>query len=377
MSDLIQTKNLKKKKVLHLIFYMDIGGAQNLVLSLLKNLDRTKFDSVVCTIGSRGDLAEVVSDLGYTLYSLNLPNLKWPNYFRAIKDISALVEKEGIDVIHSNMFHANLIARVVAIFKKVKVVASIHNTYKKVHWNRCLINRFLSKYTSSIVVGSKDVFNDVLEFDRVNPDLVHIIPNSVDIGMSKSNLTKIEARKKICISESQFLIGTVGRLENQKGHEYLLKALSELIISGHNDVRLIIVGYGSLESHLKQFSSDLDLENHVQFLGARNDLGDLYKAMDVYVMPSLWEGLSLAMVSAMAAGLPIISTRVGGAQELLSDNRGVLVEPGDSGALATEIFRIKESLPIYLGIANLNIEYINNNYSDKKMTLAYEKLFDM
>ncbi len=79
MSDLIQTKNLKKKKVLHLIFYMDIGGAQNLVLSLLKNLDRTKFDSVVCTIGSKGYLPEHVSGLGYALHSLNVPNLKWRN----------------------------------------------------------------------------------------------------------------------------------------------------------------------------------------------------------------------------------------------------------------------------------------------------------
>lgn len=372
----MQTKNLKKKKVLHLIFYMDVGGAQNLVLSLLKNLDRTKFDSVVCTIGSKGDLAGRVSDLGSTLYSLDLANLKWPNYYRAIKYISTLVEKEGIDVIHSNMFHANLIARVVAIVKKIKVVAAVHNTYKKVHWNRCLINYFLSKYTSSIVVGSKDVFNDVIKYDRVNPNLVHIIPNSVDMGMSESNLTKIEARKRLGFTENEFLIGTIGRLENQKGHEYLLRALSKLVISGHNDVRIIIVGHGSLKSHLKQLSFDLKLYKHVHFLGARNHLGDLYKAMDVYVMPSLWEGLSLAMISAMAAGLPVISTRVGGAQEILADNRGVLVDLADSGALATEIVRVKDSYQVFLGIANLNIEYINNNYSDKKMTLAYEKLFD-
>ncbi len=376
MPDFMQTKILKKKKVLHLIFYMDIGGAQNLILSLLKNLDRTKFESVVCTIGPRGDLAEKVSDLGCVLYSLDLKNLKWPNYFRAIKDIATLVKKEDIDVIHSNMFHANLIARVVAIFKKIKVVAAVHNTYKKVHWNRCLINYFLSKYTSSIVVGSKDVFNDVLKYDRVNPDLVHIIPNSVDVRMSESNLTKFEARKRLGFTDNEFLIGTVGRLENQKGHEYLLRALSRLVINGHNDVRLIIVGYGSLESHLKQLSFDLKLEKCVHFLGARNDLGDLYKAMDVYVMPSLWEGLSLAMISAMAAGLPVISTRVGGAQEILSDNRGVLVDPGDSGALATEMLKVKENLPVFMKIANSNIEFISNNYSDKKMTLAYEKLFD-
>jgi glycosyltransferase involved in cell wall biosynthesis len=134
-----------------------------------------------------------------------------------------------------------------------------------------------------------------------------------------------------------FVLGTVARLEEQKGHEVLLAAVSR-IIREIDDLTVLIVGDGPLRPVLEAQTRKLGLEKVVRFLGTRRDVPLLLRALDLFVMPSRWEGIPLTLLEAMGAGLPVVSTRVGRAGEIIADGvNGLLVPPGDPEALAAAI----------------------------------------
>ncbi|MBC8553705.1 MAG: glycosyltransferase [Candidatus Brocadiales bacterium] len=155
--------------------------------------------------------------------------------------------------------------------------------------------------------------------------------------LSKSQHSKELAKSSLQLIHGVPVLGTVGRLVEQKGHKILLETISVLKDDGI-DVQLILVGEGPLRRKLIAQVDELGLTDRVHFLGNRRDLGDLFRAMDVFVMPSLWEGLSLAMLSAMAAGLPTIATSVGGVGEVFAGKSlGITLPPNDIAALAVNI----------------------------------------
>ena len=136
------------------------------------------------------------------------------------------------------------------------------------------------------------------------------------------------------------VIGAVGRLEEQKGHAHLLAALPELRRQ-IPDLVVLLVGEGRRQEDLRRQVRDLGLESTVRFLGTRRDLPEIYRALDLFVHPSLWEGLPLALLKAMGAGLPVVATRVSGSREAIVDGvNGCLVAPGDPEALARAILEL-------------------------------------
>jgi glycosyltransferase involved in cell wall biosynthesis len=137
-----------------------------------------------------------------------------------------------------------------------------------------------------------------------------------------------------------FVLGVVGRLEEQKGHRHLLAALPE-IIQEIPDLTVLLVGEGKEGAALRRLVQELGLGSRVHFLGTRRDLPRLFRAMDLVVQPSLWEGLPLSLLMAMGAGLPVVGTRVSGTTDVVEDGEnGILVAPGDSQALVPAIIEL-------------------------------------
>jgi glycosyltransferase involved in cell wall biosynthesis len=365
----------KKLNILHLYFSLGVGGAENILIGLLNNLDRKNFNSVVCTISNGGKVADQAEELGHPVIRMNFKKINLFNKNKICAELERVVKDQSIDIIHSNMYHANYIARVVGKKLNIPVVVAIHNTYKKVKWHRQFVNWFYSRYTKKIIAGSEDIKSDILKYDFVNEGLVEVIPNAIDLSKSVSKLTKKEAKYQLGINDDYFVIGNVARLEEQKGQKYLLYALKEMADSGSNKVKLLLIGDGRQKEELKLIVNQLNLSDHVMFLGVRTDLGDLYRAMDLFVMPSLWEGLSLAMLSAMAAGVPVISTKVGGASHVLDEGRGILIQPAN-------VFDLVNAISFYLTSASRAIpnidsaqKYVVENHSNALMAKRYEKIF--
>jgi glycosyltransferase involved in cell wall biosynthesis len=365
-------------RVLHLFVTLPVGGAENLLLSILRQLDPTRYESVVCTLGERGILATQVEALGVPLVELGL--MRGGSRGRAVQVLAELLRRERIDLLHAHLYHANLIGRLAARRAGIPAVISIHNTYTRPKWHRRFINWWLARsYTGAIIAGSAEIRCDILRYDHVPTELVEVIPNAVDLSRSVSTLTRQVARERLGLAPDAYVLGTVGRLEEQKGHRFLLDALYHLRAEGLETV-LLLVGGGREVVALREQAARLALGDRVRFLGMRDDLGDLFRAMDLFVMPSLWEGLSLAMLSAMAAELPVVATNVGGVPEVLGDDeRGFVVPPGDAVALADRIAWCHDHPDAVARAGTVGATHVCANYSDaalvKRVEAVYERVY--
>lgn len=369
----------KPLRILHLFVSLPVGGAENLLLSILRRLDPARYQSVVCTLGERGALATQVEALGVPLVELGLMR-GGDGRGRAVRALAELLRRERIDLLHAHLYHANLIGRLAARRAGIPCVVSIHNTYTRPKWHRRMANWWLARrHTGAIIAGSEEIRRDILRYDRVRPELVEVIPNAVDLSRSASALTRQAARERLGLAADTFVIGTVGRLEEQKGHRFLLDALDRLRAQGLDAV-LLLVGGGREEATLREQAARLALGERVCFLGMRDDLGDLFRAMDLFVMPSLWEGLSLAMLSAMAARLPVVATNVGGVPEVLGDDeRGFVLPPGDAVALAERIAWCFAHPDAAARAGTAGAAHVRANYSDaalvKRVEAVYERVY--
>jgi glycosyltransferase involved in cell wall biosynthesis len=176
---------------------------------------------------------------------------------------------------------------------------------------------------------------------HANPDKVDVIYNAVDFSQTTATLTRDAVRETLGIPAGAPVAGVIARLTEQKGHRHLLDALAATPQLA--DVHLLVVGGGELRDELVRHAETRGLAPRVHWVGPRRDLGNLLAAMDVFVMPSLWEGLPLSLVLAMGAGLPVVATAVAGIPEVVQDGRtGLLVPPCDSGALGGALARVFE-----------------------------------
>jgi glycosyltransferase involved in cell wall biosynthesis len=339
-------------KVLHVISKLPIGGVENLLLMVLRNCDRDRFFPLVCSLSDKGEIGQEIEELGFEVVCLN--KLKHRLDWTIVKDIYRYIKQNDIKVVFSYQYHANLYGRIAAHLARVPcIIASVHNVYtidKKIH--RRIINKYLAGWTDRIVAVSKAVKDDVLKYDGVPGSKVEIIYNGVDL--SKFLDTNGNAiRNEFGIPLGAPVLGTVGRLTLQKGQRYLLEAVSQLRGKFPRLV-LLVVGDGPLKNELKEYAKTLGIQESVIFTGSRRDVPSLLAAMDVFVLPSLWEGLSISLIESMAAGKPVITTDIAPIREVVNtDKVGILVPPKNSTTLAdaVEILLRDRKLAGRLGMA--------------------------
>lgn len=371
---------MNPQRVLHVFVSLPIGGAENLLLSNLRLLDPARFQSVVCTLGEKGVLAEEVVRMGVPLFELGLMRNRGQREI-IVGALVNLIRREKISLLHTHLYHSNYFGRLAAARAGVPCVASFHNTYTNPKWHRRLINWWLARrHTGAMIAGSPEIRRDILRYDGVSPTLVKVIPNGINLARSESGFSRQEARARFDLDDDTCVVGTVGRLEEQKGHRYLLEAIKHIKRSGLRVV-LLLVGGGREEAALRQCANSLNIEDDVRFLGMRDDLGDLFRAMDIFAMPSLWEGLSLAMLSAMAAGLPVIATNVGGVSDVLGRNeRGFVLPPKDSVEIAERVLWCWAHRAETAEVAQKGRDFVRSNYSDtamvQRLMTIYERVLE-
>jgi len=325
-------------RVLQLIHSLPVGGAEDLMAAMVTGLDARRFEVQAATIGPPGVVGRELLRASYPVRSLGL-DLKRTPFVRLVTQIRDLLREVQPDILHTHLYHPNLYGRLASLGLGVKgVVASVHNSYTRVKLHRCLWNFFLSGLTDKVLVSSPQVWQDVHTWDRVPAAKLEVFPYGIRLADLEVDLDPAAIRAELGISG--FVLGVVGRLEEQKGHRHLLAALPE-IIPEIPDLTVLLVGEGKEGAALRTLVQELGLGSRVHFLGTRRDLPRLFRAMDLVVQPSLWEGLPLTLLLAMGAGLPVVGTRVSGTTDVVEDGRnGVLVAPGDSQALAHAILEL-------------------------------------
>lgn len=371
---------MAKHKILHLITRLPIGGAERLLIDVLRNLDPTQFESEVCCIQARGELASEIEEMGIVLHNLGRMRSKHFD-LGAILALRQLIRERRIDLVHSHLYHANLYGRIAAWREQIPVVASVHNTYTQHKWHRRLVNRLLARVSFCVTAPSADVELAIRRYDHVAAEKVVRLVNCIDLDRVTSNLEVAAAKRWLSIEPDDVVIGTVGRMEEQKGHGILLHAFAALRgLPGIpvRSLRLLIVGDGRLRQATEARARQLGIVDACRFPGSVTRMADVYRAIDVFVMPSLWEGLSLAMLEAMAAGLPLVATDVGGVRDVLGDNlHGRLVPPGDATSLAHALAELLRDTRLRQELAASASQRVRDTYGVANLTRQLSNLYEM
>jgi len=362
----------RRIKVLHLLVTMPVGGAEDLVAAMVKGLDPNRFQAVAALIGPPGPVGQELAAAGYPVVSLGL-DLRRTSFWGLVAGVRRLLKEVRPDLLHTHLYHPNLYGRLAALGLGFPVVAAVHNSYTRVKFHRRVWNFLLARVTDRVLVGSPQVWADVRRYDWVPESRLLLLPYGIPLADLEPPLSRDEARGYLKVSG--FVIGAVGRLVEQKGHAHLLEALPGLTRE-IPDLTVLLVGDGHRRAALKSQARDLRVEGKVRFLGTRRDLAEIFRALDLFVQPSLWEGLPLALLKAMGAGLPVVATRVSGVVEVIRHGvNGLLVAPGSASELAGAILELQRQPQTRARLGAAARQTVAAHYSQEAMLRRLESLY--
>ena len=343
-------------KVLFIIETLDIGGAEKLLLSTLKYIDRDRFKPVVIFLFKGDTLQKNLEDIGVEVFGpvlkdYDVPSLKNAfDFFRCIRLVKKEIQSIKPDIIHTHLFFANIYGRLAGRAAGVKKIISTyhctdytHNIKNSLKFKiRKMLDLLSGKFlTHMIIAGNEAVKIDVETHLKFN-NLV-LIYNGIDVNefLVPSNKEEIlSLKKELLLEENDVILLNIGRLDHQKGQEYLLKALP-LVIKSNTNVKLLIAGVGPLEKELKELANNLNIEKKVRFLGKREDIQKIIKMSDLFVFPSIFEGMAIAPMEVMACKRPIITSDYLGAREVVTNKvEGFIVPTRNEDQLAESITKL-------------------------------------
>ena len=324
-------------RVVYLAHTFQVGGAEEMVLNLVRHLP-ARFEPMVCCIHDLGPIGAEIRDTGTPISVLGLnPGLRRP---WDVARIRRYLRQAQPQIVHTFLLTASIYGRLAAILARVPIVIGTEvNIYERKRPSHALAERLLMPGTDRVVASAESVRQFYIRQVHADPAKVDVIYNAVDWAQLQTTKTREEMRRSLNVPCNQPVAGIIARLTEQKGHAYLFDALAHT--PGLEGLHVVLVGDGDLHDSLSRRVEALGLSSRVHFAGARRDLGDVLNAVDLFVLPSLWEGLPLSLVLAMGAGLPVVATRVAGLPEVVEHERtGLLVPAADAAALGSALARI-------------------------------------
>lgn len=318
----------RKVRVLIVTQNLDHGGLEEVVLTYATFLDSSLYDvAVACR--KQGIVASEIA----TLPAVQLFCYDASGRWRRFAALWQFARSFRPDIVHN---HFNWYGLIIGLLVGAKRVETIHNTY---HWfpsgQRIAYNLYCL-LASRVIAVSEHVrrFSRRL-FPLLRLKTIEVVHNGISPARFQPPLDE-RLRRELEIAPTDVVVGFIGRLEEQKGITHLLHAVAALSKDFPN-VKVVIAGEGSWKQRLQDEASALGLRN-VLFLGFRRDTPHLLRVFDVFVLPSLFEGLPVVLIEAMAAGCAVVATRIGGVEEVVVDGfNGILVQPGDSQSLASAL----------------------------------------
>lgn len=320
--------DLKNQNILFFTRTMQLGGTENVVLQLCEIFKGCVNDIVVCSCG--GVNVEKLKEMGIKHYTIPDIEKKSPIVLlKTIKILKKVVKKEKISVIHTHHRMAAFYVYITNLYKKCIFINTSHNTFE----NKKKLTMLAYSKANLITCGSM-VKQNLVEYFKIPPNKITVIHNAVK--PFKGPII-VDEKIKTLHDEGKFIIGNIGRLSEQKGMEYYIKAIPA-VIKKHANTMFWIIGSGEEEEKLRQLVYELNIEEFVYFTGYRSDIQNLMSQLDLIVLSSLWEGLPLTPIEAFSVRKTIIATAVDGTVEVVKNqNNGLLIEPKNSNQIAEKI----------------------------------------
>jgi len=370
---------MSRIRVLQMIDRPFLGGGQAVLLSLAKGLDKTRFEVEVSAQGG-GPLEEAARDAGIPFRPLPFGRRFTPGLAGAIaRDLRA----DPPDIVHTHGGVAGLYGRRAARRAGIKaVVHTIHGIHYfhyrsgAARFAYILLERLCSRRSDAVVLVSEADLEEAKR-RRLAPEAkLRLVRNGVDPADLASEAFAARAGEaRLRLSLRPPVVGTVARLHRQKGLIHLIRAVPK-ILEQHPAARVLLVGGGGLEAGLRAEVPRLRLDRRFAMLGARPDGREIMSLCDVFVLPSLWEGLPLVLIEAAALGRPIVATDIGGSREIITRGEtGLLVPPADPQALAAAVNRLLDDPVLAARLGENARRTIPPRFTLERMVDEYSKIY--
>lgn len=375
MSD--RTMSLADLQVVHIVDNLDRGGLEHVVCDLsIEQMRRGCSVSVYC-LHVPGSLAEGLAASGVRVlcgYKRRGPDL------RVMLELSRLLRGSRRSLLHAHSMMPNYYACAARLLARLSIV--VVNTRHDMgstrpHDLRERLYRLSVPFTRLAVMVSQGVRDHFVGAGIVPARKARVVMNGIhtDCPQTTQQTQRAAARRRLSMDDEAFIVGCVGRLVELKNHASVVRALARAAAIQPR-FRLVLIGGGPLRMELEQLVRDLGVADRVALLGERNDIRELLPGLDLFVMPSLTEGHSIALLEAMAAGCTVIATRVGGNSEVITHDRtGILVPPNDEDALCQAMLRLMDDRAHAARLAAEARAWAVKHVSVAAMTDGYEAIY--
>ncbi len=390
---------MKKIKIIHIITRLDKGGSAEETLLTVRGLDKGIYDVALVrglSIESNmaedeaGAVEESVRDAeGEGVRVITVSSLvRRISPFYDLKAFFALIKilrYECPHIVHTHTSKAGILGRWAAFFARVPVI--VHTPHGHVFWGYfgrlktgifILLEKISALITDRLVMLTEQEKNDHLHFHIAPENKFSVVHSGINLDrFSNTSVDPAAMKRRLGIPEGNLVVGTTGRLTHIKGHRYLIEAAGK-IVSSRPDTTFVFLGDGELLDELKNMASISGIEENIKFLGWRQDVAEVISTFDVFVLPSLNEGMGRVLVEAMALGKPIVASGIGGIPDLVADGKnGYLVPVGDVEVLAARIRRLLDDPEKREKMGNAGKRYAVNFSADamvEKIDQLYHEL---
>jgi len=351
-----------------------IGGTERQFVNLVQRLDHSRFDLHLACFKKWGPFLPDIEACGYPISDYAIRRLYGMRTSAAQLRFARYLRKHNIQVVHTYGLYPNLFAIPAARLAGVPVtIASVRDMGAHTNNMKKLVQQVICKM-ATCVVANADAVRTWLMDQGIAGEKIRVIRNGVVFGQPAGDASP-SVRQEFDVPEDAPLIGAICRLTSVKGVDHLVDAAA-LLRTRHPNARFIILGDGECKQSLTERVRELGLQQHVIFPGFRTDTHRFLREFDMSVLPSLTEGLSNTLMESMAAGLPVIATRVGGTPEIVTDrSTGVLVDPQDPAALAKSISELIEHRDYARQLGEAGKRHILEHFSMEQTVRRTEALY--
>lgn len=352
-------------KIIHILPELGFGGAERLLVDILKFSDREKFHFQVWCLFRGGGFQTEIEKLGVPV---EIFGKKSKLGLGLVRELTRKLQQEKPDIVHTHLFAGDCWGKIAAHLAKVPVIISTeHNLNFDESRVKQAIKILTYKWTAAVIAVSLAVKKYSAKFYKLSADKIQVVYNGIDLNRFKY--------KEPDLNKARLIFGCTGRLEEQKGQKFLVKAFAD-VVAKYPLAELWLVGNGSLRWQLEKLAARLGLSRNVKFLGQRLKMAELLNELDIFVLPSLWEGLGIAAMEAMACGLPVVASKVDGLRELITDGEnGLLVEAASSRSLGKKMLEIADKPYLARILSHKARLTAEKNFDVRQTVEQYQKIY--
>lgn len=381
-------KNSHPIRVLHIITRLIRGGADENTIYTVEGLDPQKFNVDIIVGGqseqSQIDLLEISTCITYPSLVREISPIKDA---RTLIKLCKLIKKEKYHIVHTHTAKAGMLGRFAAKLCGVPVIihtlhgSTFHpNLHTFINFIYRALERWAAQYTDKIISVGDDLTSRYLNAQVGHKQQYILIRSGFELARFHLSKNEIQARRRLVrdelnISDSDTVIGSIGRLEPRKGHVYLLDAVFDLL-QKRNHLKVILAGEGSSSRKLQKLCKKMGIEDHVIFAGYREDVEDVISASDIIALTSLWEGLPRVMVQSASLGKPLISFETEGARELIKNElNGFVVPLKDVDQLSDKLFFLLKEPARAKKMGEEGRKFVTNDWDKNIMVQQIEAVY--